>query len=534
MKYNNQKFTIILPLFISLSVALGLFLGKIIWDNASPSASSVGRGKGKIDMTIDYITRNYVDTISRHKLEEDALPALLAKLDPHSSYIPAADFNDVNDPLEGEFEGIGVQFNIQGDTIVVMQVISGGPSERVGLHAGDRIVMVNDSLMAGKKITSTMVVRKLKGPRGTKVKVGIARRGVKGLTDFVITRDKIPFYSIDASFMANKETGYIKISRFATTTFDEFADHAGRLIEKGMRRLVLDLRGNGGGVLQMATLIANEFLQDGSLIVYTQGRSFPREDFVADGNGNLQDVKLVILIDEETASASEILSGAIQDNDRGLIIGRRSFGKGLVMEQQMFPDGSAIRLTISRYFTPTGRCIQKPYDEDHDKYYAEITERYINKELQSQDSIKLPDSLKYTTPGGRTVYGGGGIMPDVFVPLDTTGYSRFYTRTNNLGTLYDFAFSWADEHRKQLSSFKSPEAMYAYLLSQPIFDSFLSFAKDRKLVPTGQEISKSRTVITERINLLIARDILGDAAFYELWVKQDKAFAKALETVSKL
>jgi len=531
MKYNNSRYTIHLPIVIVVSIILGIFLGRVLWSRDQRSPGYTG-SNSKIDMALSFIAKNYVDSISEEKLEEDAIPALLSKLDPHSAYIPASEFNEVNDPLEGSFEGIGVQFNMQNDTVVVMQVISGGPSEKVNIRAGDRIVKVDDTVIAGKKISTSDVVHKLKGPRGTKVKVGIARRGTKGLTEFVITRDKIPFYSIDASFMVNNTTGYIKISRFATTTYDEFMDHARKLKQKGMTRLIIDLRGNGGGVLQASTLIANEFVEAGKLIVYTEGRTSPRENYTADETGSFHDTKLAILVDEETASASEILAGAIQDNDRGTIVGRRSFGKGLVMDQQMFPDGSALRLTISRYYTPTGRCIQKPYDEDHEKYYQEIEERYMNKEFERIDSTKFPDSLKFVTPGGKIVYGGGGIMPDVFVPLDTTGYSKFYSAVSNKGLIYDFAFDWADNHRDNFSSLKSGLVLNNKLKELPIFDEFIRYATKQGVKGNAKDIATSKQTIINKINQLIVRDIMGDEQFYSLWTTTDKTVLRALKTIS--
>ena len=527
MQIKNSRYTVFLPIIIVVSVIAGILLGRLVWIREGRSFVSTG-GSNKLNMALEYIARDYVDSITKDKLMEDAIPALLEKLDPHSAYIPASEFNDVNDPLTGQFEGIGVQFNIQDDTVVVMQVISGGPSEKLGIRSGDRIVKVNDTTIASIKIKSNDVMKKLKGPRGTKVKVGISRRGTKGLIDFVITRDKIPFYSIDASFMIDNKTGYLKISRFATTTHEEFIKHTEKLLAKGMKNLILDLRGNGGGVLQASTGVANEFLKSGTLIMYTKGRAYPRENFVADETGICKNTSLIILIDEGTASASEILSGAIQDNDRGLIIGRRSFGKGLVMDQQMFPDGSALRLTVSRYYTPTGRCIQKPYDGDHEKYYAEIEERFIHGEFEKIDSIKFPDSLKFRTPKGKIVYGGGGIMPDIFVPLDTVGGSRFLTEASNRGLLYDFAFSIADNNRTELSKFKTASALFSYLQSKKIVSQFTGYAV-QKGVKTKPSTNKA--VVTElenRLYSLIIRNILGDEEFYKIWLKDDKTYERAV------
>jgi carboxyl-terminal processing protease len=533
MKYNNTRYTIYLPIIIVSSVIVGILLGRLLWIREGSSRYYHGSKGNKLDMAIEYIAKDFVDSISRDKLVEDAIPALLSKLDPHSQYIPASDFNEVNDPLTGNFEGIGVQFNLKSDTVIVMQVIAGGPSEKANLRAGDRIVKVNDSVIAGRKIATNDVVHKLKGPRGTKVKVGILRRGTKGLIDFVITRDKIPFYSIDASFMVDSKIGYVKISRFASTTHDEFVDKVRKLKAQGMKKLILDLRGNGGGVVTASTTIANEFLEAGKLILYTKGRAYPREDYVADEDGICKKDGLVILIDEGTASASEILSGAIQDNDRGIIIGRRSFGKGLVMDQQMFADGSALRLTISRYYTPTGRCIQKPYDGDHEKYYAEIENRFRHGEFEKQDSIKFPDSLKFRTKKGKIVYGGGGIMPDIFVPLDTTHASKYIAGVSNLGLIYDFAFNWVDNNRKDISKYKTGIALNEYLNSKNLVPQFTGFAESKGVKANQKDISRSLGDLKEQIQTMIVRDVLGEEAFYELWLKSDKTFQKAFEVSKK-
>jgi len=532
MKYNNSRYTIYLPIIIVSSIVVGIFLGRLVWNRDGHGSRYGGKGN-KLDMAIEFISKNFVDTISRDKLIEDAMPALLSKLDPHSAYIPASDFNEVNDPLAGQFEGIGVQFNMQTDTVVVMQVIAGGPSEKVNVRAGDRIVKVNDTIIAGKKLSSNDVVHKLKGPRGTKVKVSILRKGTKGFIDFEITRDKIPLFSIDASFMIDNQIGYIKISRFASNTHEEFVDNVKKLKAKGMQKLIIDLRGNGGGVLQASTLIANEFLEAGKLILYTKGRAYPRENFVADDNGICKNTGLVMLIDEGTASASEILSGAIQDNDRGTLVGRRSFGKGLVMDQQMFPDGSALRLTISRYYTPTGRCIQKPYDGDHEKYYAEVERRFKHGEFEKQDSIKFPDSLKFKTPKGKIVYGGGGIMPDIFVPLDTTGASRFMSEINNRGLIYDYAFTCADNNRKDIAKYKTSASLNDYLNSKNVVSQFLVFAQSKGVKPNPSDLKRSSKDLSERLNSMIVRNVLGDEAFYELWLKSDKTFQKAIEVSRK-
>jgi len=534
MNYNNSRYKIYLPLIIACSIIFGILLGRLVWIRDGRNSHNFHGGINKLDMALEYISKNFVDSINRDKLIEDAMPALLTKLDPHSAYIPASDFNEVNDPLTGQFEGIGVQFNMQTDTVIVMQVIAGGPSEKVNIRAGDRIVKVNDTIIAGKKLSSNDVVHKLKGPRGTKVKVGIQRKGTKGLIDFEITRDKIPMYSIDASFMIDNQIGYVKISRFASTTHDEFVTNVQKLKAKGMKKLIIDLRGNGGGVLQASTLIANEFLEAGKLILYTQGRAYPRENFVADDNGICKNDGLVILIDEGTASASEILSGAIQDNDRGTIVGRRSFGKGLVMDQQMFPDGSALRLTISRYYTPTGRCIQKPYDGDHEKYYAEVDRRFAHGEFEKQDSIKFPDSLKFRTKKGKIVYGGGGIMPDVFVPMDTSSSTKFMSEVTNRGLIYDYAFTWSDNNRRDISKYPKANALNEFLHSKNVVNQFLTFAESKGVKANSQDLKRSLNDLQERLYCMIVRDALGDEPFYELWLKSDKTFQKAVEVSKKI
>src|SRR5665647_19009 len=357
---------------------------------------------------------------------------MLKKLDPHSVYIPAKDLARSNEPLQGNFEGIGISFSMLTDTILVISTIPGGPSEKLGLLPGDKILYVNDSLVAGKHIPDERIMGMLKGQRGTLVKIKILRSGQKELLPFEITRDKIPIYSVDVDYMVNDTTGYIRINTFAMTTYDEFMKGLRELKEKGMTRLILDLRGNSGGIMEAAIQIANQFLKEGQLIVYTKGRAQPRSEARATGKGEFETGDLVVLIDEWSASASEILAGALQDNDRGTIIGRRSFGKGLVQEPISFSDGSGMRLTIARYYTPTGRSIQKPYKDGFEKYFNDFNQRYIRGEFEVSDSIHFPDSLKFTTPGGRIVYGGGGIMPDKFVPADTTGLSPYFLKIRSL------------------------------------------------------------------------------------------------------
>ena len=394
-------------------VLIGLYINKGVNRKTVVPVSDFS----KFDEVMWRIGEDYVDEIDGNRLQDRAIEAMMEDLDPHSAYITLEEFNEVNDPLLGSFEGIGVQFRLERDTIAIVSVIKGGPSEKVGIMAGDRIIYVDDSIVAGKKLKNEDVMRLLKGPKGTTVKVQMSRRGVEGLLPFTITRDVIPTYSVDIAYMLDEKTGYLKLSKFSATTYDEFKKGIRKLKGEGMKQLVFDLRGNSGGYLQAAVEVADEFLPKGSLIVYTEGRNRAKQYLNARRRGMLEDIPVVVLIDGESASASEIVAGALQDNDRGTIIGRRSYGKGLVQEQMMLSDNSAIRLTVARYYTPTGRSIQKPFDGDREHYLLESYERYENGELFSQDSIHFADSLKYTTPKGKIVYGGGGIMPDIYVPL---------------------------------------------------------------------------------------------------------------------
>lgn len=531
MENKNSNRIISIPIIIALSIIVGMYIARFTGFSSSTGTSNFGTSKGqnKIDLILDYIDKEYVDTISQEDLIEKTIPKLLEQLDPHSAYIPASDFDEVNDPLEGEFEGIGVQFNVQHDTVVIIQVIPGGPSERVNIKAGDRIVTVNDSTIAGIKITSNKVVKLLKGPKGTKVKVGIKRRGYQELLDFVITRDKIPFYSIDASYMVNQNTGYLKISRFAMTTYDEFMEHTSRLKSSGMKKLILDLRSNGGGILDAAINIADEFLDGGKTIVYTEGKAYPRYDYISKTGGSCSDIELVILINEESASASEVLAGAIQDNDRGQIIGRRSFGKGLVMSQKEFTDHSAVRLTISRYYTATGRCIQKPYEENITDYYTEIYKR----DAYHDDTTKFPDSLKYTTTGGKIVYGGGGIMPDFYVSIDTSEYTELYSTLIGKGILYDYAFEFSDEHRKDLETFRTIEEIKSYLNNKNALTASLTYAKNKGIKIDSGQLKISENLIKNRLYSYIIRNILDDKGFYPVINEADETLKKAVEILNK-
>ena len=535
MSYKNRTYTIILPIIFSLLLIIGILIGnKLNSFNNSNLHENIKFELPKTDklsLILDYISQNYVDSVSIPEIEEKAIPEILKQLDPHSVYIPKQEMEEVNEPLIGNFDGIGIQFNIQKDTIVVINTISGGPSEKIGLKAGDRIVKINDTLVAGIKIKSNDVVKKLKGPSETKVKVSIKRRNSKKLLDFTITRGKIPLYSVDAAYMINKEIGYIKISKFAGTTYEEFLKAVKNLKKQGLKKIILDLRGNGGGFLNAAINIADEFLPENKIIVFTKGRHQSTEYYRSTKKGYLKNTPTAILIDEWSASASEIVTGAIQDNDRGTIIGRRSFGKGLVQEPIMFKDGSGVRLTIARYYTPTGRCIQKPYT-NYEDYELDIGNRFLHGEFTEKDSIHFPDSLKYKTPKGKIVYGGGGIMPDIFIPIDTNFSSKFLTEIINRGLIYKFAFDYTDTHRKKLNKFKNYKTLYNHLIKDNIFDKFINYCKNDS-IEIIDDYKKSKKIITNYATAYISRNILNDKGFYPILNFEDKTVQKAIEVLTK-
>jgi len=555
MKIKKEKLIVFLPVIISLAVVLGIILGNwittirirsivsnevsrqnfsIIPGTHSGSGFSLGPKNNKISSAIQYIVNEYVDTVTLNELNEAVMPALVEQLDPHSTYIPASDFQRVSEPLVGNFSGIGVSFNMTDDTVAIISTIPNGPSMRVGIQAGDRIIMVDDSLVAGVNMPSDDIVKMLKGPRNTEVKVTIYRRGEAEPIDFEITRDNIPLYSVDVAYMVNDNTGYIKISQFAQTTYREFMQGIEKLKSQGVEKLIIDLRHNGGGIMEAATMIADQFLQEGQLIVYTEGRNRPRENDFATSRGILKNDKVVILIDESSASASEILAGAIQDNDRGLVIGRRSFGKGLVQEEMRFEDGSALRLTVARYYTPTGRSIQRPYENGTEDYYHDFAERIMRGELEYSDSIKFDDSQKYVTPGGKIVYGGGGIMPDVFVPIDTAGSSEYYNRIRSLGLMYRFAFYYTDQNRALLEPFTNATQIEGYLDDQDILPEFIQYAKEKGLDPNYEDIRTSREVLLKTIKAYIARNLIDNEGFYPIIADIDQTLTVAIDTISTL
>jgi len=490
----------------------------------------------KLTALFYHLENSYVDTFDTDMLVDDAIKTVLQDLDPHSVYIPADDVQKANEGLEGNFEGIGIQFNILRDTITVVSPISGGPSEKLGIRAGDKIVSIEGENVAGTGITNQDVASKLRGDKGTKVNVGIKRRGTKGALDFDIIRDKIPIFSLDASYMATDKVGYIKLNRFSKTTMTEFSEALSDLKSKGMKDLILDLQGNGGGLLQTSIELADQFLKTNELIVYTEGRSYPRREAKASQMGGFEDGRLIVLIDEGSASASEIVSGAIQDWDRGLIVGRRSFGKGLVQRPIPLPDGSIVRLTTQKYYTPSGRCIQKPYDNGAQAYYAEKYDRYNSGELWSLDSIQFPDSLKYLTNKKRVVYGGGGITPDVFVGLDTTQSSQLNSDLIRKGIMNSFAITYANKNRKKLmKSFADVSAYKDGFEIGEVIPDFKAYAEKEsdEIEWTDEQYAISEEMINGRLKALIARNLWDYSAYFEVFNPMWPAYQAALEILEE-
>ena len=521
---NNRIRPLVVAALLLAGILFGLYINKGINGN-----KAIVEGGSKFDEVMWYINNDYVEVPDAHKLQDEAIAAMMEELDPHSAYISLDEFNELNDPLQGSFDGIGVQFRLEKDTIAIVSVIKGGPSEKVGIMAGDRIIYVNDTLVAGQKLENEDVMRKLKGPKGTKVNVRILRRDVEGLLDYTITRDAIPTYSVDIAYMLDDNIGYIKLSKFSATTVKEFKQGIADLRKQGMKQLIFDLRDNTGGYLAAAVDIVDEFLPKGSLIVYTEGRNRPRQYMEARRRGMLEDIPVVVLIDGESASASEIVAGALQDNDRGTIIGRRSFGKGLVQEQIMLSDNSAIRLTVARYYTPTGRCIQKPYDEDHEKYLLEYFERIENGELFHPDSIHFADSLKFTTPKGKTVYGGGGIMPDIYVPLVDDSTEYYFNRIVNTGLLHQYAFDYTDRHRKQLQRYKTVESFdQGFKVTDAMFNELVKQAGEKGIKGTEEQQQVARRQSGILLKAYIARNIFDDEGFYPIYAPMDEILQRAI------
>ena len=534
--YKNSKFTIILPAVVACSLVAGVLLGGLVFRMSRPVVrrpALTAPGSDKINRLLSLIGTQYVDSVSIDSLTERVIPLILDELDPHSTYLSAQDLSRAKESIEGEFDGIGVVFNMATDTVIVLNVVNSGPSAKAGIQAGDRIVTVNDTVVAGIKMPQDSVVKRLRGPRGSQVTLGIQRAGVKDLVPFVVTRDAIPIKSIVAAYMIRPETGYIKFEQFSMNAHKELAEAIARLKEQGMKKLILDVRGNPGGLLDQAILISREFLPKGKMIVYTQDRDGNREIEYSEGNGKFMDEELVVLIDENSASASEILAGALQDNDRGTIIGRRSFGKGLVQNQIPFPDGSAVRLTVARYYTPTGRSIQKPYSNGREDYYNELLSRYQHDEMFSADSIHFADSLKYTTESGRVVYGGGGIMPDIFVPVDTTDMTPYFREVAGRSILYKFTLEFSDRYRGQLNKIRSLEELDRFFDRQPnLLNEFVSYAAKAGVAPKPAEIERSKAILLAQLKAYIGRNTeLEDNAFYHEIQGIDNVIARSIEVL---
>ena len=479
----------------------------------------------KLNLILQEVQKNYVDTIDMATMTDAAVTAALAKLDPHSVYLPPVELEESDSELAGNFEGIGITFNVPNDTAIVLNVIPGGPSEKAGLMAGDRIIKVDERVIAGMKTPQDSMVRMMKGPAGTKVKISVSRD--KQMIPFEITRGKIPVHSVDAAFMVSDTVGYIKLTQFSRTTYKEFVEASSKLMEQGMTSLVFDLRDNTGGYFDQALLLSNEFLQKGDAIVYMEGLHRPRQQYDADGRGKMKDIVLTVLIDEGSASSSEIFAGAIQDNDRGVIVGRRSFGKGLVQEPINFTDGSGIRLTVARFYTPSGRCIQKPYDKN---YNYDIFERYAHGEMTSADSMKVDSTSLYYTVKGRRVYGGGGIIPDTFVPIDTTKASKFFINCNKKAVMMRFASNFFDRNKSGLSKIDDFERLERWLSDVDIEQQFLNYAaKVENLKPAAGEWEKTRWYMLPQVKALVGRySKLQDEAFYRFYLPIDNEFQRAL------
>ena len=529
-----QKSNRLMPLLMAFCVVLGIMIGTFYANHFSGNRLNIiNSGSNRINNLLHIIDDQYVDAVNIDSLVDKAIPQILADLDPHSVYISARDVQQVNDDLKGSFSGVGIEFVIREDTIHIQGVIKNGPAEQAGILAGDKIVSVDGKPFVGKEVTNEEAMHRLKGPKDTKVKIGIIRYGHKGVKNFTITRGDIPQKSISAVYMLDENTGYIKIKNFGENTYPELLISLAQLSQEGFSNLVIDLRDNTGGYLQSAVQIANEFLPKNKLIVYTQGRKSPREDYKSDGRGSYQNIPLVVLINESSASASEIFAGAMQDNVRATIIGRRSFGKGLVQKPIEFPDKSVVRLTVARYYTPSGRCIQKPYSTGNDKTYEDdIVSRYKHGEFFSQDSIKHTGPA-YHTSLGRTVYGGGGITPDIFVPEDTLDVTSYYKEASMSGLILQFAFVYTDDNRLKLNNFTEMMELANYLVKQNTVDKFASFADKHGLQRRNLMIKKSHKLLERYINSRIIYNIMDEEAWTEYINMDDNVIKTALDVFRK-
>ncbi len=542
-KSGFRGWNYILPLLLVVAVfVVGLRVGAVRGRKAARTqlreiVSELSMPTNKLTYTLSLIEKSYVDSLSLDSIIEHVMPHVVEKLDPHSAYIPAEEMQEVNEPLEGEFDGIGVVFNMATDTVIVLNVIPKGPSDKAGIRAGDRIIRINDSIVAGRKVPQNSIVKQLRGKRGTSVRLGIERQNISDLVDITVVRDAIPLHSIEASFMLTPKIGYIKLSQFARTSYAEMRKALKELRAEGMEQLVFDLRSNTGGYLDQAIAIANEFLPAGALIVYTEDRARNQVKEFSDGKGGSVDLDVAVLIDEASASSSEILAGALQDNDRGTIVGRRSFGKGLVQRQVPFSDGSALRITVARYFTPTGRSIQKPYTNGKgEEYESDLYNRYMNNEFFSADSIHFADSLKFVTPKGKVVYGGGGIMPDEFVPLDTMNVTKYYVEVSGRNILYRYTIEYADRHRAELDRITTLAELRAFLdADKDLLADFVRYAERHGVKPVQREIATSREIIEAQLRAYISRNTaLESSGFYDNINKIDKTVQRSIELLNKM
>ena len=540
-------------LFPTLTIAcllIGFLIGNAVSNKVNAQRFYIQNGQlfsqseSKIDQLLQLMNQAYVDPINVDSITDDVMMELVKRLDPHSAYIPKEDLEMVNSELSASFSGIGVQFSIQNDTIQVVSVISGGPSEGIGVLAGDKIVSVNDSAFTGKTVTNERVMHALRGPKDTQVTIGVVRSGTPEVLSFTITRGEIPVHSVDAKFIIEakgerreakgEKIGFVRVNRFGENTYNEFIAALASLKGQGATAYIVDLRENSGGYMDQAIKMANEFLSKGDLIVYSEGRAYPRYEARANGSGRFQRDSLVVLIDNFSASASEIFAGAMQDNDRATIVGRRSFGKGLVQQQLPFADGSAVRLTVARYYTPSGRCIQKPYKlGEGDDYAMDLINRFEHGEFYSADSVQIADSTVYYTKKGRIVRGGGGIMPDVFVGRDTTLYTPYFNIVVNRAYTYQFAYQYTDRHRKELSQYKDWQSLEKHLLKANWLPEFVAFAKEKGVEPNPEQLAKSKPLLVRLVNAYIVRNLLNDEGFFPLFERDDDIAIEAVRVLTK-
>ncbi|GHT21172.1 peptidase S41 [Bacteroidia bacterium] len=530
---KNNLLNLLLILMFVLLLLSSFYTGMRYMKHSFATAGFLFKSDSKVVQTLNLLRYAYVDSLSVQQLEEDAIHGMLKKLDPHSQYIPPALLPSVNETINGNFSGIGIQFNILNDTVVVINTVPKGPSEKAGVMAGDRLTVVDGDTIAGRKYVNNDIIKRLKGETGSKVNVGMLRRGVPELLYFDIVRDRIPIVSVDAAYMLTPETGYIKVNAFSKSTLDEFRQALAQLRSGGMTQLMVDLRDNSGGLIDPATQMAGLFLPKGTLIVYTEGNNSPRQDYYSEERDtSYLHTGLTVLINENSASASEIFAGAIQDNDRGTIVGRRSYGKGLVQKQHDLRDGSAIRITVARYYTPTGRSIQKPY-ANRDEYYDELNERYRHGELTQADSTHFNDSLMFRTPQGKIVYGGGGVMPEIFVPLDTSYFSEYYAKVMRRGWIYRFALEYTDRHRKELSDMPDYMALEKKLIRDHIIEQFTAYATKQGLPLNSRDRAVSAAAIQNILTAVIVRNIFGDSGYYPILNKEDAIVQTAVRELER-